>query len=57
MESHLCLSDLLDQDLSSYEFFHGLPAPVQAKLLKQEISSFEELQHAAAQARKTENIR
>ena len=30
-ESFLCLSDLLDQDLSSYEYFHALPVEIQKK--------------------------
>ena len=47
---YLCLSDLLDQDLSAYEYFHGLPPDVQEKLKKKDdISSFEELQQQAAE--------
>ena len=32
-EPFLCLSDLLDQDLSSYEYFHSLPLEVQKKMM------------------------
>ena len=47
---YLCLSDLLDQDLSAYEYFHGLPPDVQEKLKrKDDISSFGELQRQVAQ--------
>jgi len=46
---YLCLTDLLDQNLSAYEFFQTLPPEVQAKLHERDAaSSFEELQ---AQAR------
>jgi len=47
---YLCLSDLLDQDLSAYEYFYALPPDVQEKLKrKDDISSFEELQQQAAE--------
>lgn len=35
-EPFLCLSDLLDQDLSSYEYFHSLPLEVQNKIEESE---------------------
>lgn len=44
---HLCLSDLLDQDLSSFEYFQTLPRYVQQTLQEQEIVTFEELQEHA----------
>lgn len=43
-QRYLCLSDLLDQDPSSYEFFYSLPAPVRQELHRREISTFAELQ-------------
>lgn len=46
---HLCLSDLLDQDLTAYEYFQTLSPAVQTALYDQEISSFEELQRIAAE--------
>lgn len=41
---HLCLSDLLDQDLTAYEYFQTLPYAVQKELRNREIATFEELQ-------------
>ena len=32
MEHYLCLTDLLDQDLSAYEYFQTLPPAVQTAL-------------------------
>ncbi len=40
----LCLSDLLDQDISSYEFFHSLPEPIQKEIEAMDIGSFDEMQ-------------
>jgi hypothetical protein len=40
----LGLSDLLDQDISSYEYFHSLPAKIQQKIIAKDINSFEEMQ-------------
>ncbi len=46
---HLCLSDLLDQDLSSQEYFNTLPNGVRQKLLQEdEVRTFAQLQKAAA---------
>lgn len=50
---HLCLTDLLDQDLTAYEYFQGLPPDVQKALYEKEIFTFNELQ-AAANHLKTE---
>lgn len=40
----LGLSDLLEEDLSSYEYFNTLPNHIQRKLEQYDISSFEEMQ-------------
>ena len=49
---HLCLSDLLDQDPSSQEYFNGLaPAIRQQLLIQGEIRSFDELQHEVERLR------
>lgn len=40
----LGLSDLLDQDLSSYEYFYSLPSNIQQKIVARDINSFEEMQ-------------
>lgn len=46
---HLCLSDLLDQDLSSQEYFNTLPDNVRQKLLQNDdVRTFSELQEQAA---------
>ena len=45
---YLCLTDLLDQNLSAYEFFQTLPPELQAKLHEADaIRNFEELQAQA----------
>lgn len=45
MESYLGLTDLLDQNLSAYEYFQTLPPEVQTMLRRKDtVSSFEELQ-------------
>ena len=41
IEEHVGLSDLLDQDLSSYEYFHSLPKELQDKIIMKDITSFE----------------
>ena len=38
------LSALLEQDLSSYEYFHSLPESVQRRIEKRDIGSFDEMQ-------------
>ena len=50
MDEYLCLTELLDQDLSAYEFFQTL-APMLQDQLRQEgdIRSFAELQERAAE--------
>lgn len=40
----LGLSDLLDQDISSYEYFYSLPEKIQQKIVMRDINSFEEMQ-------------
>ena len=44
----LGLSDLLDQNLSCYEYFHSLPEDLQKRIAKQDIGSFEEMQDFVA---------
>ncbi len=45
---YLCLTDLLDQNLSAYEFFQTLPPQVQAKIHEADaVRSFRELQAQA----------
>ena len=51
---HLCLSDLLDQDTSSNEFFQTLSPAVQRKLMNRDIRTFEELQKCANSFRRAQ---
>lgn len=44
---HLCLSDLLDQDLTAFEYFQTLPSSIQKELQNSEIATFDELQASA----------
>ncbi len=49
MPDYLCLTDLLDQDLSAYEYFQTLSPAVRSALRREDgVSSFEELQARAA---------
>lgn len=43
-EYEIGLSALLEQDLSSYEYFHSLPESVQHRIEKRDIGSFGEMQ-------------
>ena len=52
LSGYLCLSDRLDQDLSAYEYFQGLPPEVRQPLKREDnITPFEELQARAANLR------
>lgn len=53
---HLCLTDLLDQDLTAYEYFQGLPPDVKKALSEKEIFTFNELQAAANDLKKSGQI-
>ena len=44
----LGLSDLLDQNLSCYEYFHSLPKEIQTEIEERDLSSFEEIQQYVA---------
>ena len=45
---YLCLSDMLDQDLSAYEYFQTLPSDVREALKREDgITNFDELQARA----------
>ena len=53
VSEYLCLTELLDQDLSAYEFFQTLSPESQSALRRysSEISDFGELQSRAARLR------
>ena len=49
LPGYLCLSDLLDQNLSAYEYFQTLSPEVQNRLQQNDgVTTFEELQARAA---------
>ena len=48
LDQHLCLSDLLEEDLTSYEYFHSLPREIQQKIIREDIGSFQEMQDFVA---------
>lgn len=45
----LGLSDLLENDLSSYEYFYSLPQNIQQKIKQKDVCSFEQM-HSFAQS-------
>lgn len=51
-QPHLGLSELLEQDLSSYEFYYSLPIAVREQIQKDDPGSFSELQRLAGNARR-----
>ena len=54
MAEYLGLTDLLDQDLSAYEYFQTLPPELQTELRRSDsVSSFGELQSHAESLRAT----
>jgi len=53
-DMHLDLTDLLDQDISSFEYFQTLPEGVKKKLRTLDIRTFEELQEQAGKLKHLE---
>ncbi|MCI8910142.1 MAG: hypothetical protein HFG09_05635 [Oscillibacter sp.] len=52
MDEYLCLTDLLDQDLTAWEYFQTLPPAIQTTLRREDgASSFRELQARANRLR------
>ncbi len=49
---HVGLSALLEQDLSSYEYFHSLPQEIQKKIEHRDLASFEEMQEFVSNLKK-----
>ena len=41
---YLGITDLLDQDLTSYEYFYALPPELQARIFDRDAASFAEMQ-------------
>jgi len=50
------LSDLLDQDISSYEYFYGLPTKIQHKIMEKDINSFQEMQDYVRNLKKNDEF-
>lgn len=50
-EMHLDLTDLLDQDISSFEYFQSLSGKQRKRLMDMDIRSFDELQEAVKRLR------
>ena len=57
LPGYLCLTDLLDQDLSAYEYFQTLSPAIQNTLRRTDsgVSSFDELQARAAHLQAVEH--
>ena len=49
LENHICLTDLLDQDISSYEYFNSLSEEMRRKIEHEDPTSFEEMQKIVAE--------
>ena len=47
----LGLSDLLEQDLTSYEFFYSLPKKLQQEIMLRDIGSFDDMAAYVAEHR------
>ena len=54
MDEHLCLTDLIDQDLTANEYYQTLPDFIKDKLKDAEIRSFHELQKYVSQSEQQE---
>lgn len=50
------LTELLDQDISSYEYFYALPKNIQDKIKKYDVRSFRELQELAEKIRNSPSL-
>lgn len=50
------LSDLLDQDTTSYEYFYSLPKRIQQKVRQMDVGSFEAMTDYVSQIREKEEV-
>ena len=48
----LGLSSLLEQDLTSYEYFNALPLDIQKKVKERDVASFDEMKDSVSQLRR-----
>ncbi len=51
---YLGITDLLDQDLTSYEYFYSLPPEVRERVFAKDVSSFAEMQAYVRRLREPE---
>lgn len=49
IRNYLCLSDLLQEELSAWEYFNTLPHSVKQELERKDVRSFEEMQELAGE--------
>jgi len=49
----LGLDDLLENDMTSYEYFHALPKDIQQRVVLRDFGSFDEMCQYVNQLRKT----
>lgn len=54
---HLGLSDLLEEDLTSYEYFHSLPKELKRRVEAMDATSFEEMQSCVAKWKNKKPLR
>lgn len=45
------LSDLLDQDSSSYEYYYSLPKEIQDRIKEKDLNTFEDMQEYVSKIR------
>ncbi len=48
----LGIDDLLENDLTSYEYFHSLPKDIQQRVVQHDFGSFAEMNQYVSQIRK-----
>lgn len=51
-QGRLGLDDLLENDLTSYEFFHALPKDIQQRVIARDIGSFAEMNSYVSELRR-----
>ncbi len=52
IQGRLGLDDLLQSDLTSYEYFHALPRDIQQRVVLHDFGSFAEMTQYVAEVRK-----
>jgi len=52
----LGLDDLLENDLTSYEYFHALPKDIQQRVVLRDIGSFAEMNQYVSELRRMKGV-